>query len=114
MEMEGFRILCDRDGRKWRFTDFAFPKWTETEVCKFCISIMDGIGGFADFVFAKWMEMEVYQFCVSVMDRNEDSVSITDGNRISISIHFHQAHFPFSVSPPSSQNQCKVLSDSTI
>ena len=70
MKTEGFGILCDRDGRKWRFADFAFPKWMETEVCQFCVSQTDG---------------------------NGDSVSVTDGNGISISIRFRQAHFPFSV-----------------
>ena len=69
-EMEGFGILCDGDGWKRRFANFAFPKWTETEV---------------------------WQFQVSVTDGNRDSVSVTDGNGISISIHFYQVRFPFSV-----------------
>ena len=34
------------------------------------------------------------------MDKNKDSVSVTDKNKISVSIHFRQAHFPFSISSP--------------
>ena len=96
-ETEGFGILCDRDGWKRRFTNFAFPKRTEMEVCKFHVYVMDGNGGFADFMFPKWTETEVCRFYVSVMDGNVDSVSVTDGNGIYVSVRFRQAHFPFSV-----------------
>ena len=46
--------------------------------------------------------MEVCQFHVSEIDGNGDSVSITDGNKISVSVRFHQTRFLFSVSGPSS------------
>ena len=69
-ETEDFGILCDGNGRKWRFANFMFLKQTETEVCKFCISFTDGNGGFADFTFPERTETEVGKFCISVTDRN--------------------------------------------
>ena len=104
-EMEGFGILCDGDGRKRRFADFTFPKWTETEVCKFCVSAMDGNGSFADFAFPKWTETEVCQFSSTEIDGNGGLQILLDGNgqklkfcfrrRRKRNFHFH----PFPSSP---------------
>ena len=75
MGTDGLGILCDKDRWKWRFAHLASPKWMETEICRYCLI---------------------------EMDRHGDSISITYGNGIPVSVRLPQAHFhfPFSMSPP--------------
>ena len=95
METEGFGIICDRDGRKQRFANFAFPKWMKMEVCKIYISITDGNGGFADFAFPKWTETEVCRFSLMGIDGNGSLQILLDGNGRKQSFCFR----PFPSSP---------------
>ena len=59
----------------------------EMDVCIFGLTEMDG--------------NEVFGFYLTEMDRDKDSISVTDGNGIYVSVCFCQAHFLFSVLPPS-------------